>query len=322
MRLDSRSFSVLLVSLVLLATAAPADAGDPEHANAQRTLGEHIFLPSTTVADPFINTFFRTSTGMSYAGSLDLPPVIIEGGIGDPDTLGELSGDLLFVNLGLEFQSAIAERWALRFQGTGGTRVGTSGESMLTQGVTAIFSGEMGLLFRLWHNDRTMVTLEVDVGYSSGLAVDVTEFLEAWLGTGPTTASLVQTDGGAAYGVGARAAWAANRWIGIKARGIVGQSEMDVRQEDVIWDVSVAVDLDFKQKGSIPLGLIGSFRADGLKLAADPVGTAIGGGLGVYYTGEERFVVGLEFAIAKIPYKDPEINAYPVAGRLALRYFF
>jgi len=312
----------LCAALLLAASVFPAAAGSPEHANAQRTLGGHIFLPSSTVSDPFINSFFRSATGLSVASDIELPVIIIDDSGGNSDTLFSLNGDLLFLNVGLELQSAIGERWALSFAGFGASRIGTSGASMLSQGVTAIFGGDLGVVFKLWQNDRAMVSLDAKVGYLSGLAVSVGEFLEAWLVQGATTASLVTTDGGTNFTVGARTAWAANQWIGIKAAGLVGSSALDVGDDDLIWRLGVAADFDFKQKGSTPIGIVGSFELDGLRLSSVPVGTAVGGGLGVFYTGEERFVIGVEVGVTKIPYKDPSVNAYPVAFRLALRYFF
>jgi len=312
----------LIVVFTLLAVAVPASAGTPEHANAQRTLGGHIFLPSSTVPDPFINSFFRSATGLSIASDIELPVIIIDDGGGAPDTLFSLNGDLLFITAGVELQSAVGERWALSFAGFGASRIGTSGASMLSQGVTAIFGGNLGVLFRLWQNDRAMVSLDADVGYLSGLAVNIGEFLEAWLVQGASTASLVNTDGGTNLTVGARAAWAANQWIGIKANGLVGTSALDVGDDDFIWKLGAAADFDFKQKGSAPIGIVGTFELDGLRISSVPVGTAVGGTLGLFYTGEERFIIGLETGVTKIPYKDPSVNAYPVSFRLALRYFF
>ena len=42
----------------------------------------------------------------------------------------------------------------------------------------------------------------------------------------------------------------------------------------------------------------------------------------MFYTGEERFIIGVETGVTKIPYKDPDVNAYPKTFRLAVRYFF
>ena len=303
-----------------LATGGALSLPSPSPAEEGRVLGGYRFLPSTVVADPFLTSHFRNFTGIATAQNVTVPFVIIDGP--PPDTLFTLGGDLLYVNARFEYQQRVHSRWAVRLKGGGASRVGTNGQAIISQGVTAIFTIAGGATYLLRQSERWNLSATGDVGFGSGLKIGLLEFLDDYLLGGNDTASLVQTSDGVTYHLGLRAAWAPRTWWGLTALGEYGGTNTDSFLSDTVWRFGATASMDFRQRGGVPLGILGIVNVDHLTQSAETIGTSVTLGLGFFYTGREDFAIGLESSWARIPLEDRDVVVKPSSTGLGLRYYF
>jgi hypothetical protein len=304
--------AAIILTLAVLPTALWAEEG--------RVLGGYRFIPSATIPDPFITTHFRNTTGLASASNVDIPLLVLEGP--PPDTLFSLEGNFLFVTASAEYQHAVHKKVAVRVAGGGASRVGTSGEALLSQGVTATFGGTVGTTIELWRDDAMLLSGEADLGFGNTLLIDILKFAEDVIDKGIRDASILNKETGVKATAGLRYAWAFNHWSGITAIGSAGYTNADARGQRTLWRIGATYSADFGQRGNKPIGLLaylGADRSSQRVLQADAI---LEIGLGVYYTGHEDFNIGVEFQGSRMPLQNWDIVVYPSTFTLALHYYF
>lgn len=301
-------FAVIIATLVM-ATGVIAEKG--------RVLGDYRFIPSTRVQDPFITTHFRNATDLSVASDVVVPLLII-----DADTLLALSGNLLFIAASFEYQHAFHDRVAVSIDAGGLSRVGTSGESILSQGVSALFSTDFRSTIELWRGKNLLLSGLVGVGFGQVLVIDLVKFAEEIITVGPEKASILSLEDGLTVDGGAAAAWALNHWAGVTALGQVGYSKIGAQTDDVLWRLAATGSVDFGQNDKVPVGLLLWLDVDHLGPKSISGGVSRSLGLGVFYTGREDLNLGLEMSWSRFKQITRDITINPVNFALTLRYYF
>lgn len=310
MRSRSRRWEIPLLLLALSLTAGDAAAGV-----AGRTLGGYRYIPSNLVPDPFIVSHFRNATGAALAMNETFPLLVADG-----DTLLALAGDVAFLSLNFELQHAVDDRVAFRVGGLGTSRLGTGAESLLTQGVTAATSFEMGTSVRLWNAERFLLTATADAGIGSVLAIDVFQYVEDVIDAGFQGASLTQTDDGLGLDAGLRSAWTLRRWAGLT--GLVKMHYFNtVRRDELGWGIGISGSIDFGQKQGPPVGLLATVAFDDIRFDPNEKSEAHYGG-GVFYTGREDFSLGLEISYFRNPLRQPEVSLDGMTFWISAWYYF
>ncbi len=304
----------LLVAMVCL--LAPAITSS----ETGRTLGGYQFVPSPMVEDPFINTYFRSYTGLSIALDVDFPLLIIEDT--PPDTLLALNGNFVFVTAEFDYQHVVHPRVALFIAGQGASRVGTTGEALLSQGVTVLTGCRGGAVVELWRGDNIMLSGMATGGYATTFIVDFAGFAEDVLAGNIENASIIRGVEGGTFDAGLVSAWAFNEWSGIHGLGQVGWAGGQFESDNTRWRLAANANLDFGQRGGTPVGLQLGFDLNSLlpQSSADDAVLNIGGG--VYYTGRDDFNLGLDVRWTQIPLEDWDFDLKPISFGIALRYFF
>ena len=285
-----------------------------------RVLGGYRFIPSTTIADPFITTHFRNATGLASTANVDIPLLIFEGP--PPDTLLSIEGDFLFISAEAEYSQVVHPKVLVRLAGTGASRVGTSGQSLVSQGVTASFGGGAGTKIELWRSDTMLLSGAADLGFGQNLLIDLLQYAEDVIDNGIEDASILRKETGVILSAGLCYAWALNHWSGITVTGDLGYTNLEGRNQDALWRVGGTYGMDFGQKEKKPIGLLLHLEADRMSQRILQAGTIVDGGLGVYFTGREDFNIGLEYQISRVPLQNWDIVVYPSSFVLALRYYF
>ena len=299
----------------LLGLLLPAVAG----ASPDRTLEDYRFIPLSTVGEPFVTTHFANSTGIATASNVEIP-VILE--TTPPDTLFSVGGNVMFITLDFTYQHALTPRLAARVKGGGVSRIGTSGQSILSQGVSALTDFEVGVLYETWRSDDKLVSVFGDLEWGKTLRVDLVQFAEDVISGGIRNASVLFAESAMTYTGGVRFAWATSRWTGISAEGVLGGTTVDREDESVLWRVAASHSWDFHQKGSRPVGLALSVALDQQRTLGIGSDTAVDVGLGVFYTGREDLNLGAELNWVRLPQVTEDIVIYPFGFALALRYYF
>jgi hypothetical protein len=310
--------NVILITLCVLIGAAALPATAP--AEKGRTLGGYRFVPMSNIQDPFIVTSFRNYTGIATASDVEFP--IVEVPTDPPTTILRLNGNFLFVVADFRFGYAIHPRVMLGIAGTGASRIGTSGQALISQGVTAVKTVNLGGLVELWRNDRFLVSALLDVGYTDGIVIDFIKFVEEIVDGNVEDPSIVRPiDGGTVDG-GLSAAVALNEWAGITGLGKIGAADVEGMSDELRWLFAISGSVDFGQRGNAPVGLTLSFEADRLKPGTMGTSTSLGVGVGVFYTGREDLNLGVEIRGSRLPLQDWDTTVYPMSYGLSLAYFF
>jgi hypothetical protein len=300
--------------LVLLLGAGLAWGNDGADA-AGRTLGGYRYIPSDLVPNPFIVSHFRNATGAALAMNERFPVLVV-----DQDTLLALSGDVAFLSLSFELQHAVDDRVAFRIGGAGTSRLGTGAESILTQGVTAVTSFDMGTSVRVWNDDRILLTATADAAMGSVLAIDVFQYVEDVIDSGFERASLTKSDNGLTLDGGLRSAWTLRPWAGLM--GLLKAHYFNtVRRDEAGWGAGIAGSIDFGQKHGPPVGLLASAVFDEIRFDPNEK-SEVQLGAGVFYTGREDFSVGLELGYFRKPLRTPKVVLDGMTFRINAQYYF
>lgn len=108
---------VIVIYIVLFSQVVVGDQG-----SCKRCLAGHNFIPSVFIADPFIDTFFGTSTGLGYAK--------YKWQSNDGEGLSAAAIEQRF-----EFQKGILDLFAINAMVAGNASSGTNAESALKTGL-------------------------------------------------------------------------------------------------------------------------------------------------------------------------------------------
>src|SRR5262245_26922389 len=186
-------------------------------------LGKHTFVPSVYVPGPFIQTYIRNSLGYAQSVELTTPPIEIGG-----ETVSGLKGDLLFAVLEFEYQHAVKEWLAVNVQIQGLSRLGTETQSLLFQGVTAAAGFKLGWMFKLWRNDRMLLSGTINLMNHSFTTINIAQYIENIIAAGGLDPDnkLVNATPSARGGGGLRWAYGVSQLVGLtfSVEGSYGES--------------------------------------------------------------------------------------------------
>ena len=285
-------------------------------------LGGHHFLISAEVPDPFITSYIRNATGGGIAFNVQNLLTDSSG-----DTILNAEGNIAFLQLGFEYQGALADWVALRVGFEGAARVGTSLESLLGNGVSAVYGYFLGGSFRLAQTEKIALTATADFTGNSITDVGILALVQEAIDTGelPDSTEVVETGTDKAAVGGARFAWAASRLIGVRLDGSIGIADLFRSSEDTKFSFLAggAVGFNFHDTSNVPLGLLAFFKAANFSPGASNIADAIyTGGVEVDYTGYDDLGLGLTFAWSRIPVANSDVTINTFNAAINLRFFF
>ena len=307
---------------VLFSLFVPPAFAQEETQKRLPILGGHNFIISAQVPDPFITTFIRNATGGGLA--LDVETVLT-GPAGD--TLLSDKGDIAFLSLGFEYQLAATDWLALRIAFEGAGRVGTSLQSLLGNGVSAVYGYKLGGTFRLVEAEKVIVSATADLTGNTIYDIGVLRLVQDVIDEGgiPDSSGVVESGTDKAAVGGLRFAWAASRLIGVRLNGGIGVADLFRSGQETKFSFfsDAAVGFNFANTSNVPVGLLGYFRytnfSPGTSNVAEEIVTT---GLEIDYTGLDDFSMGLELGWSRIPVVNSEQTISSVDATINLRYFF
>ncbi len=316
-----------MLSLTLFCTLAwPGGAQAQESDDAtsvaeRRTLGEHIFIPSGFIPYAFITTHVHTNTGAGLVLNSKKPFIDLDG-----DTVGTLEGDIAFMALQFQYQHAFAEWIAARIALSGIARVGTDEQSVLAQGVSAVYGVNLGVSVRLLRTERVMLSGTVALRPRDLITLNLFDFAQSVIDEVGLTEdnNLVDHDKSYNASAGLRFAWSPWVWLGLTALGEIGAGDpLGDEPTDLATTLATTADVDLGMLTSVPIGFLLSFSRNSFSENAGDLAEAVTTfGLGVFYTGREDFSIGIEAQAAKLPERGSEDDLDAVLGTFVLRYYF
>ncbi len=176
-------------------------------------LGEHKFMPNTIVLDPFIKTYVRNGAGLGSALSLRLPAIHLQDSL-----IYSFGGELIFGTFDIEYHHAVKDWLAVWGRINIFARIGTNTQSILSQGVSAIYGFDFGWLINLMKQDNTMLSLSLSLDNGGVTLLNVLNFInEIDTSDASRDVSLVNSIHSLQVGSGLRFAWAVSKLFGIYA---------------------------------------------------------------------------------------------------------
>jgi len=286
-------------------------------------------MTSTVVPDPFISTTFGTTTGFGKAVNLVVPIYDLHG-----VQIGETHSDIGFMQLEFNYQYAINRTVAVRADGNGSARVGTSATSILAEGISALYGYGLGASVGLVREARWQLSGTADLRANTLFGVSPLSFVRAVVKSAVAGDSanavanaqdslLTSGDNLRVLG-GLRAAYTPAPWIGFTGFVEAGMGEKFQKgsSNTSVANFGATVGVDLRPLTPVPIGLQGAFRRESLNEKGDDIGSSQTFGLGIFYTGRRFFSVGLENTWSRITQSATAEKIDAVQARIVLRYDF
>jgi hypothetical protein len=303
-----------------LAGTARAQTGDtvPVVKDLKRPmLGPHRFIPNPVAEDPFPRTYVRNGLGIGKALDLVVVPEFVIG----TDTIGGVTGDLVFALLEFEYSQRIKEWMGFWVTAKLRARLGNDVGALVTEGVTLSTGFEIGWLFKFLETDRIAMSAIAEIVKNDLTGVHLFDYLQGVIDSQPVP--LVRKVPTLSAGGGLRFAWAVNTWLGATANGILlyGESPDRTKSGEVSGKVSLGASLDFTSLIHVPVGL--ALGVDWV--SDDPSGESSNSSqaalLRIAYTGRDDFVIALDLSNTRTTlFSGTTVDV--ATTRISMRYYF
>ncbi len=308
---------VLFAGLIPAGHAWSADDDDLS-ATEERHLGGHGFMPSQYVEDPFIGTHYSSQVGAAKAVSITRDIKDLNG-----DPLVTIEGSVMFASLGMAYQQQLGQKWAVGAGGSALVRSGTNALSFIHDGANVTTSQYLWAKRLLHRSESSQLSVGLNWKYSTATLFTPYDFAQHVIDTGSLAGAPLVLDA-KTWALQADILWAHafNPTFALRANGHFGLVE-DVHESGVLLAnhrVSIMGEVDFKSRHDVPIGItLGTFQG----FPSERIGSGLSGYLmGIWYTGKEDFVVGVESGWLSIPTADGGESIDGVFGVFNIKYFF
>jgi hypothetical protein len=277
------------------------------------------FIPSDLVKDPFITTYFRTTTGVGSV--LDYKNTIRNF---DGDTLGTYDGTMTFVRLGIEYQQAANEWLAFWGQVDIDARVGTSVSSIFSQGISVVTGYSIGGMARMWHNDRMYLSGSLSYRGNSLTGISPYEWAQSIVidSAGIDNDNLVSEEKSGLGYAGVHYAFAVNDWLGLTSAVSGGLGNPFGDHGKGLFTAGVTASVDFQHITPVPLGLLLGYQYNTVPNSGDNATDISAFSFGVGYTGHRDFNINLESTSVKFKIQGAETAVNTLVTAFKIRYYF
>jgi len=122
--------------------------------------------------------------------------------------------------------------------------------------------------------------------------------------------------------LGARLGWAPASWVGVTAVLESGRGDVTDSDSETVLGGGGTVGVDLKNLNVIPIGILLSFDSDAFSQGgADLASRSNGLGLGLFWTGWQNFIIGLETTMRVLDRRDSEDDFEAFMATINLRYW-
>lgn len=284
-------------------------------------LNNFRFIPSEIIPDPFITSFIKINVGTGLA--LDLTSYLkkFDGTIRDT-----VSGDLTYIQAGLQFQYAVNDWLAFNLGGGGFGRLGTNTYTILTQGVSYATVIALGGKAKLWQNDKMYLSTSLDFKYQSIFLYSIYDFVKEAVENGgiDSTSSLLTEDNVSSTYLSVDYAYAPADWCGVLAvAGFgLGQAFQTKTKGNIIIGTAFSVDFDNVDAIEFPIGILASVKYNSFGDGGSNASNIFTYGFKIAYTGHKDFDIGIENTYQNLSYKASDEKIKTILTSFTLRYYF
>ena len=319
-----RIISILLIPAALICiypgdvSGHDAPAGAGERNITVPRVGETRVTPTAFIPDPFINTQLKLSLGYGQSSTIATPLLEVDG-----EPILGLEGQLLYVLVGFEYRYAIRDWLAVWAQISLAARLGNEIQSVLSQGASAATGFELGWLFRLYENDRHLLSTGISMRNGGATLVDILGWANGVIeGEDVELIRSVPTLGTAGD---LRYAYAANDFTALQLIGTLSYSEAVDRVAGNEWYYGIGglVSFDLSRRTGSPIGLALGYRYSTIPEGGDEiVDNAHSALINISYMGRPDFHIGLDLQLQRVPIQGIEDPAEFFTAVISSQYFF
>jgi hypothetical protein len=281
-------------------------------------LNGHVFVPSAFFDDPFMNSTLILSVGYGSTGEYKYPIFDI-----DDDQIYGISGQLIFLTLGFEYQQKIQDWVSLYIKYRLAARVGTNVGAILAEGFTSINSFNIGWKIRLLERKKAKLSTTFGISNYNGTFLSIRKFVEDIIDNQPFPSLVTNTP--ALNGIlGFHFAYGISQLFGLNINYLnsIGES-LERNKTAYYFSFNPGIDLNLYQRHNIPLGfslayVLSSrpeqvYRESGY---SNSINFRIG------YTGTNDFVIGIQASYTTIPVSEDLDNFGAMGMSFGMVYYF
>lgn len=290
--------------------------------NTGRTLNDHTFIPNSNTGDAFITTNFRSTTGFGSTVGLSLPLYRF-----DSTYVRDIDASLGYFILELQYQQAIAERFAVRVAFSGAIRSGTTAVALLSEGVNASYGVVLGASYQIAREKDWSLAVGADVAANSLILLTPYDWAKKLIESEgkDTTAQLVSDVGRLNILGNARWAWTPSPAWGVQTLLGLGYSAASSESTEarLLGSFALSGEYDLQPEAEIPIGFQLTYKYSSSTGRDQEVGAAQSTySAGIFYTGRRQFSVGLNTTYMQLnrAFGTEPIRAF--IGNIILRYDF
>lgn len=284
----------------------------------ERILGGHGYLPSIYVTDPWVASTFQNFTGGGVAVDLKTPFYNLDG-----EEIFVLNGDLFYASLGLGFQQRLGNDWAVGLKFNAKVRTGTNAQTLVAEGANVDRNMDLWVKYRVWRGEKSQFTAGLNWDYSKTFVIDPLGFARAVAdGEDVDTAPLLEEVKNWTARLALNYAHAFSPTFAFRANGDFGMFEVP-NTTDVAKATSrlgLLFEADLNPKVNFPIGFTLGYTHGFPDY--DPAAGLSGALFGIWFTGQEAFIVGVETGFMTLPVQDSDEKLDAVFGLFTISYFF
>jgi hypothetical protein len=301
-----------IVCLSIMLGASPGMAEE----SAIPSLGDHHFVPLSTIAEPFITTFVQTLVTL---GAVNAMVPLVDS---DSTVIALIGADHFLASLGVRYQHAVNTWLAAGFSLGVVGRVGTSTTTLLSEGLTADLKYDLGWLMKIYRSRSFILSGSVSLGNNSATIINIQDWA-ASIG-GSETIPLVRSRPSLRGSGGLHAGWGLSRRFGLLGTVIMSYAESLDGLGENGWDsdVRLAFSYDAKQDIKVPVGLALTGGRYGNNVNSDS-------GTGVWFwslrlatQSRSDFTVGFEFSTSYLTSSKSDMDQTLYQFGFDMRYYY
>ena len=311
---------IITIALILLICVIDGQSQKEAPIKKQKIpkLNGHFFPSMGYFRSPFISTNLRTNVGFGQTSPLTIPGIII-----DDHEIFSFEGQMIFVDLYVQYQQRFTP-WLSMFFSTKLTgRVGSDMSTIMADGINTLSGGDIGWLIRITERDKFYLSGSISMEHITGTFINVTEYFQEIINNNPYP-SLVKKVPAMLMGIGFRGAYAFNSMYGIQFQVNGSYGEALQREEtQAYFSAGFIADVDFKPQKNVPIGLALGYSfttAPEIVMKEGSSSNLIMGKIG--YTGSEEFELGLQFTFYNIKLESVEEDPFITKMLLILKFYF
>lgn len=308
---------IFIIMLICISTAhAQTTNSNPDVKNPN--LNGHVFPSLSNFRSSFVTTSLNANLGYGITSPLRIGGITI----GDHE-LYTFEGQIIFLNMGVQYQQRFNPWLAMNITLSMVGRVGADMSTILANGVNTMSGGRIGWLIRIKQSKKFNLSGSVQITNMNGSFINVKEYFEDVVNDVPNP-SLVKKVPSMSIGGGLLGAWAISKVFGLQFHGDYAYGESFVREnEGGYYSFGFNADADLNPAQKVPIGFaLGYALSSAPEIMMGDSGHAnlLTGKIG--YTGSDEFELGIQYTYYKINLESVEGSPSVSTFTLLLKFYF